>query len=201
MAASSNPYGLIPLNMLGGGQYTAGVIRELPMTVNQTNGIFTGDLVNLTSGQPTSVTATPTTTANANTPIGVCVGVRYTDPVLKWNQFAQFLPAGAITAGYTNVFIRVIDDPNALFVVQADGSLARTNVGLNATLKNFSAQSTTTGNSKVQLTSGTVAGTNTFAVRIVDMLENAQSTAGDAFTDCIVRFNQGVHAYLNAAGQ
>lgn len=201
MAATSSPYGLLPLQMLGGGEYTGGVIREIAMTVNQTNGIFTGDLVNITSGQPTSVTATPTTTAGSATPVGVCVGVRYVDPVLKWQQHAQYLPAGAITAGYTQVWIKVIDDPHALFIVQADGAVARTNIGKNAPLGNFSAQSTTTGNSKVQLVSASIAGTATLAVRIIDFLENAQSTAGDAFTDVIVRFNQGVHAYQNSTGQ
>lgn len=201
MAASAAPYGLVPLLMLGGGEFTGGVIREIAQTTNQTNGIFNGDLVNITIGQPTSVTATPTTTVGSATPVGICVGVRYTDPTLKWNQFAQYVPAGAITAGYTNVWVRVIDDPNTLFVVQATGAVTRASIGLNAQLSGFSAQSTVTGNSKVSLLQSSIAGTSTFAVRIIDLVENAQSTAGDAFTDCIVRFNQGVHAYLASAGQ
>jgi hypothetical protein len=198
MALTSAPYGLKPVKLIGGQQF-AGQIREIKMTTNSSAGIFNGDLVNIASGQPTAVTATPTTTANSNTPVGVCVGVRYTPPGFG-EQHAQYLPANAITNGYLNVWIKVVDDPDCLFLVQADGAVARSNIGKNAPLGNFSAQSTTTGNSKIQLVSASIATTNTLAVRIVDMLENGASTAGDTYTDVYVKFNQGVHAYQNATG-
>lgn len=199
MAATSTPYGLKPVQLIGGQQFSGGTIREIAMTVNSATGIFTGDLVNITGGAPTAIGATPTTTANGNTPVGVCVGVSYNNPTTKQLEFAQFLPAGAITAGYTNVKIRVVDDPDALFQIQAAGAVTAASIGTNAPLANFGAGSTITGNSKVQL--GTPAGTATLAVRIVGLVDAPGSTAGDAFTDCIVKFNQGVHAYQNPAGQ
>ena len=69
----------------------------------------------------------------------------------------------------------------------------------NAALKTFTG-STTTGNSALALDSGTIANTSTLAVRIVDFVESTTSTAGDAYTDCIVMWNLGVHSYMQADG-
>src|SRR3990167_3435933 len=116
MSAINAPFGLRPI-MLIGGQHYAGSIREIKMTANSATGIFTGDLVSVTSGERAAATATPTTTVGANTPVGVCVGVRYTDVNMKHEVHSQFFPAGGITTGHTNVFIKVADDPDLLFEV------------------------------------------------------------------------------------
>jgi hypothetical protein len=85
------------------------------------------------------------------------------------------------------VFIIVNDDPDQLYQVQAAGSVAATVRGKFAALENFGG-STATGQSTVRL--ATPANTATLAVRIVDFVD-----AGASFTDCIVRFNQGVHMF------
>lgn len=192
MAAIASPYGLQPANLLGGQAYSGGIIREVPMTVNSAVAVFTGDVVLLSVasvGQPTPAAATVTTSSAGV--LGVCVGVSFVDPVLKQVQHSQYLPANAITSGYTNVIIKVNDDPDQLYRVQAAGSVAATQRGRFAALENFGG-STVTGNSTIRLS--TPANTGTLAVRIVDFA----STPGDAFTDCIVKFNQGVHMYYNA---
>lgn len=202
MAAVSSPYGLKPLQTLTP-SYQTGGFREIVMTTNSADGIYYGDLVNITGGQPRRITATPTTTLGAATPVGVFVGCSYIDPVLRQWQNANFLPPNAITNGYTQVIVRVIDDPDALFVVQAAGPITRASLGLNCALANLSGGTSfnaTTGNSRVQMGT-TPAITATLAVRIVDFVESTTSTAGDAFTDVIVKFNQGVHAYQQATGQ
>lgn len=199
MSATATPYGMKPIKLIGS-QPFAGAIRELPMTTNSATAIFTGDMVNINSGTAKAVTATPTTTWGATTtPIGVCVGVRYTDATSKQEVHAQYFPANGITSGHTNVFIKVCDDPDALFLIQASGSVAATALGGNAAVA-FTAGSTTTGNSKLALDAATVALTATLALRIVGFATTPGSTVGDAYTDCIVKFNQGVHAYQNATG-
>lgn len=199
MSAVSAPYGLRPVKKLGGLAY-AGAIREIKMTANSAAGIFTGDLVSVTSGEPAAATATPTTTRSANTPIGVCVGVRYTDVTTKQEYHSQYFPAGGITAGHTNVYIKVCEDPDMMFMVQASAAMDRTDIGMNCALTNFSAGSTRTGLSGVQLDAATEAATTSLAVRIVDVVENGQSTGGDAYTDMLVVFNHGVHALRNTTG-
>ena len=200
MATVSSPYGLKPFALIGSQWNNTSAIREYAMTANSATGIFNGDLVQISGGQPTAITATPTT-ASAGV-VGICVGVRYVDPTMKYFLNAQFLPANAITNGYTQVFVKVYEDPDALFLVQATAAVTLASIGKNAQLSNFSAGNTTTGNSAVQLLQSSLATTATFAVRVIDLYQGPSgfSSPGDAFTDCIVKFNFGVHSYYNSTG-
>lgn len=194
MATVASPYGLRPINMLGGRPNTGGAMREIPMTVNSATAIYTGDVIQVgvaSAGQPSAATGTVAT--NTAGVVGVCVGVRYVDPVLKYSVNAAYLPANAITNGYTQVFIIVNDDPDQLYVVQAAGSVASTVRYKFAALENQGGNAAT-GQSTVRLS--TPANTNTLAVRIIDFVD-----AGSNFTDCIVRFNQGVLVTTNSTAQ
>lgn len=191
MASVASPYGLKPVQLIGGQAYSGGIIREIPMTVNSATAIFTGDVITIgaaSAGQPSAATATVTTSSAGV--VGICVGVRYVSPDTKQPLYAQYLPANAITNGYTQVFIRVCDDPDQLYQVQAVGSVAASVIGKFAALENFGGN-TATGLSTIRLS--TPANTGTLAVRIVDFVD-----AGSNFTDCIVKFNQGVHMYYNS---
>lgn len=224
MASVSSPYGLKPISLIGGQSFTGGTIREYQLTYNNTAPIFNGDLVALgttsnTPGQPTVVTATPTTSSTGV--VGVCVGVRYqlAGQQLGYPLYAQYLPANAITAGYTNVFVRVIEDPDQLYQVQAAGSVTYTSIGKTAALGNFTGGTssttgnTTSGDSVINVTGSlsggvlTVANTSALAVKIVDLVNssstfggNFPSNPGDAYTDLIVKLNFGVHSYYQSAG-
>jgi hypothetical protein len=203
MAASVTPFGLKPYSMQGGQSFTGGTIREIKLSTNNATAMFNGDIIQLTAaGNPQPLTATPTT-ATAGV-IGVCVGARFVDPILKQQLFAQFVPANAITSGYTEVYVRVVDDPDQLYLVQAATAVGTlTNgafgaIGKNGALGNFGG-STTTGNSTINLVSGTnwasLASTNTFAVRVVDIV-----TPSDAIPELVIKFNQGVHSYYAPLG-
>lgn len=215
MSTVSAPYGLKPINLIGGQSFTGGTIREYLMTTNNSAAIFTGDLVQLgasAAGQPTVVTSSPTTSTAGIA--GVCVGVRYqlSGQQLGYPLYAEYLPANAVTAGYTNIFIRVVEDPDQLFQVQSLGSVGYGSIGKTVALANFAAGTggatgnTTSGNSLVAL-SATIANTSALAVKIVDLVNssstfggNFPSNPGDAYTDCIVKLNFGVHQYYQSAG-
>lgn len=197
MAATATPYGLIPYELAGGALRNAA--RKFPIGANNTNAIYFGSAVSLNSGVITVIGATPTTTRNTNTPVGVFVGCEYMDATGR-PTWAQYLPANATTAGFTNIYVYVVDDPRVVFKVQANGAVATTALGLNAPLTNVTAGSTTTGNSTCALIAASAASTNTLAVKIIGFVESVYSTAGDAYTDCLVVWNQGVHAYQNATG-
>lgn len=215
MSTVSSPYGLKPINLIGGQAFNGGVIREILMTTNNTAPIGFGDLVQIgaaVAGQPTVVTATPTTSSVGI--VGVCVGVRYQLPgqQLGYPLYAQYLPVNSVTAGYTNIYVRVMDDPDALFQVQSLGSITVASIGKTVALANFTAGTgsttvnTTSGNSVIAI-SATVANTSALACKIVDLVNanssfggNFPSNPGDAYTDCIVKLNFGVHSYYQSAG-
>ena len=213
MAATSSPYGLKPINLIGGQAFNGGVIRDIALSDNVATAFYTGSVIVLdANGNPSTIAATPTAidipnAANATAGIvGVCVGVSYVDPNLKYQVFAQYLPANAINAGYTNVMIRVCDDPDQLYQIQGNAAFgALTNgpagaVGKNAALTGFGG-SATTGLANTALDVGAdganLAATTTLAMRVVDVVS---SSALDAYPDLIVKFNVGVHSYTNPLG-
>ena len=200
MPTTSAPYGLLPIQLTGGGQATAG-IRQYKLLSNSSTGFFYGDIVNIGAGVATPVTATPTTTRNGNTPWGIFVGVNYYDTNGQ-PRWSQYLPANGYTtySSYGDILLSVMDDPNAVMQVQASGSVANTDIGKNAALTNFSAGSTTTGNSKVQLDQSSINTTNTLGVKIIAIAPGPNNAAGDTYTDVWVRWNQNVHAYNNILG-
>ena len=219
MASVASPYGLRPINLIGGQAFNGGVIREFKVASNNSAAIFNGDLVALSSaGRPSAVSVTPTaimfpsTSADATAGfVGVCVGCRYIDST-GITQYRQYLPANIITAGATDVYVRVMDDPDALFQVQGTAPLGTFNsgtdgsgwpgaIGKNAALGFGTAGSTATGNSGVNLVVGTnganLAATSTLAVRIVDVVDGTQT---DDYPEFIVKLNVGVHSYTNSLG-
>jgi len=80
--------------------------------------------------------------------------------------------------------------------------LTQAAVGSNVKLANGAnnAGSTTTGNSKVGVDS-TEGTTSTWPIRVVDVVP-ATATAGNpgSYTEVIVKWNQGLHQYLNPTG-
>lgn len=208
MASVASPYGLRPVNMLGGAPMVHGM-REIKVSTNNSAAIFTGDIIVLSAaGNPSAATATPVAGTTAGI-VGVCVGVRYSLPAASGGavMFGQYLPANAITNGYTDCWVYVADDPNTVFKVQgsaAFGTLtngAHGAIGKNAALGNFSAGSTVTGNSAVNLTVGangaSLAATATLAVRIVGVMPGTES---DSFPELLVKFNGTAHSYNFATG-
>ena len=219
MAATASPFGLKPTNMIGGAPYNGGAIRQYHVKANNSAAIFNGDLVVLSSaGLPSAVSSTPSAVKDAHegaaaTPgiVGVLVGARYIDDN-GVQQFRQFLPANATTAGFTEIKIMVNDDPRQLYKIQANAALGTFNsgtdgsgfagaIGKNCSLDFSTSGSTTTGNSGVSLkidsNGGTLAATATLGVRVVDVVAG---TENDDFPEFIIKLNVGVHAYDNSLG-
>ena len=190
------PYGLIPINLIGG-QVFAGATRQIPIAASSATAIFYGDVVRLAD----TGTLAKDTGTNAATPVGVFLGCSYTDPVFG-KTFRQFYPGG-VTA--TDIQAYVQDDPDALFKVAVVSSgttisfVNRTSVGNNAVLVQNSG-STANGNSRVAVSS-TTATTSTWPLRIIDVIPDT-TTAGNpgSYTEVVVKWNQGMHQYLNPTG-
>ena len=192
----SAPYGLIPINLIGG-QVFAGATRQIPIASASATAIFFGDVVELNS----SGTLSKSTGTDSATPVGVFMGCSYTDATFG-KVFRQYYPA---STSASDIMAYVEDDPSALFkvaVVSATTTISyvnRTAVGNNAVLVQNTG-STVNGNSKVAVSS-TTATTSTWPVRIIDVVpETAIAGYPGSYTEVIVKWNAGMHQYDNPTG-
>ena len=107
----SAPYGLKPINLIGG-QVFAGSTRNYPIQYGYATNIFYGDIVNIIRG---SIVDNADTTDSTGTGIvGVFLGCSYTNPTTKQKQFAQYWPAGTAAGDCQAI---VCDDPDTVFKV------------------------------------------------------------------------------------
>lgn len=201
MSTTATPYGLKPVNRVDGLPYS-GAFRQIKIASGYASNIYNGSIVSIVAAGTIEMVTTVGSTAGDVFPVGtvgVFVGCQYTDPNLGYLVQKQFWPTGVVAS---DAVAFVVDDPNALFMIQCAGSLAQTTLGSNAVLN--AVQSTTTGstlsgNSNTAL-SATTNTTNTFGFRIVDFVASTTSKVGDAFTDVLVKFNPSSHAYLLSTG-
>jgi hypothetical protein len=197
MATTAAPYGLRPINLIGGQQF-AGSTRQIAIASGYNTNIFYGDVVAIAVNGTIVKVEDLGTNADpfpAGT-VGVFLGCSYTSPSLGYFLQDQYWPAGTVASDATAY---VCDDPDTLFQIQADAAVTQTMLGSNFGV-NQTAGSTDTGNSKISLDVATRATTSTIAFRLVDFVEGPFSEVGDAFTDCIVKFNFGIHTYYNGTG-
>lgn len=185
MATTAAPYGFRPVGTASGA-YT-GKVRLFKLTNNYAATLFYGDPVTLTaSGTVERITAT-----NAGPILGVFLGCTYTDPgsgQKTWNKIWR----ASIQA--SDNYAYVMDDPDAIFAVQSNTTIAQADQGLNAGLSAVSSGSTLTGMSNVALTGA--ATTTALPFRIVGFQQGPFSAVGDAKTDVLVMIN--AHLYRAA---
>jgi len=194
----SAPYGLKPVNLIGG-QVFAGSTRLMQIASGYATNIFYGDLVQRVAGG-TIEKDVGTTTA---TPCGIFLGVSFTNSSTGQVQQQQFYPASQAIKSGTQIFAVVADDPDTLFqVAVVSGTTVITGVGISAIGNNATlvqnAGSTITGNSAVAILDST-ATTNTLPIRIIDVVRDT-ATAADNFPEVIVKINATMHQYNNALG-
>ena len=191
----SAPYGLKPINRIDGLPY-AGAFRQIPVAASFGTAIFFGDTVQIDS---TGYLILSTST-NAGTIVGVCVGGQYVNSSGQTVQ-GQYLPA-SISTSTNPAYAYVVDDPNALFKVAVVSSgttmssAGRTVVGTNLALV-LNAGNATTGDSAYAVTLTGAGTTSTIPIRVIDVVPET-ATAADTYTELLVKIN--AHQYNNTTG-
>lgn len=188
------PYGLKPINRLDGMPY-AGAVRHIKIASGYDTNVFYGDLVSVVTAGTAEKFAGTTT----GSPVGVFVGVSYTNPTTKQLQFSQYWPADTVAS---DAVAYVVDDPNAVFkVAVTDGSSDMSNAARDAIGSNMSliqgSGNTNTGNSAVSVLAGSEDTTNTLPIRVIDVVEDT-ATGSDEFVELVVKIN--LHQYNQATG-
>jgi hypothetical protein len=173
----SAPYGLKPINLIGG-QVFAGSTRSYPIQYGYATNIFYGDIVNIIRG---SIVDNADTTDSTGTGIvGVFLGCSYTNPTTKQKQFAQYWPAGTAAGDCQAI---VCDDPDTVFkVVMCSATTVIASASTAMLGQNFgliqNAGNVNTGNSAVAaLYSSSTTGAD-LALRVVGLVgETAVTTS------------------------
>ena len=186
----SAPYGLKPINLIGG-QVFAGSTRNIKIQYNFGTNIFYGDVVGISRGFITrsivTTGATAITGAAQGGTVGVFLGCSFTSPVTKQKTFSQYWPANTLAGDAVAI---VCDDPDTLFKVAAVtaaagttiGSVASAMVGLNVTGSNL-AGSTNTGNSSNAIVpSVAVENTGSLPLRIVAVVPDTAISTTATYT-------------------
>ena len=190
MANVSEKFGLRPYRKLDGTPLV-GAQNRYTIASGYATAIDQGDLV-----EPLGTGNIQKHGANtSDAVVGVFNGVFYTDPTTQKPTFKNFYPGG-IAADDITAF--VIDDPDAVFLVDADAAFTRADL-----YKNYSVTNTTgvtaTGISKAQLDVSVAGVTATFAIQAIDISQDPDnSDTSNANANVLVRINN--HFYRSGTG-
>ena len=194
MATSATPMGAEPTDTLSASGSFTGKVRHMKIASGYGTAIFYGDFVQLVAAG--TVEKSAITTAVVAGTVGIFVGCSYTDPTSNQLTFNQQFPASTAAS---DIMAYVVDDPDLVFRMQGDGSIAQTGLGNNVSLVS-TAGSTSIGRSKNAVDASTIATTNSLPARIVEFVDGPSSTVGDTYTDVLVTYLPLSHAYETALG-
>ncbi len=190
MANVDKAFGLRPLGNLS----ATGAQKQYGYEIadNQSGAIYQGDLVTLSSGYVVKYDSSLHTAA-----LGVFNGCSYIDPTSGKPTWKNFYPGSVnITAGV--ITAEVVDDPNQLFLIQADEDVVQADIGLNANIA-YTAGSSTTGVSGTELDSSTIANTATLALKIVGFYNTPENIRATNHVDVVVKINTHLYGSTGVA--
>jgi hypothetical protein len=205
MPSVASPYGFLPVNRIGGLPY-AGATREfLVDPAGYNTNIFTGSIVYVNgSGYINIVTADGTDgTTNAwpagttlTGAIGIFMGCEYVNSSGQVVH-SPYYPANTVAPTGTSIKCKVVDDPDIVMQCQSAAAIDQAELGANAIMN--AVQSTSTGSTLTGRSNTAISGTSettTAPFRIIGFV----SPAGETYTDVLVKFNPGWHAYTQVVG-
>jgi len=176
MSTTSQPFGLRPAFS------PSGVVRPTAYS------ILTGYAVNILQSQPVKIGTNGTIQAAAigDRFIGTFQGVEFTDSDGRRrvsNKWTASLAATEIVAYVTL-------DPSIVYEIQANGSIAVTDIGKQADFTTITAGSTTTGLSALMLDTATLTDSGNAQVRIIGLSPAPDNDFGDSYTIVQVQISE-----------
>tara|TARA_B100001996_G_scaffold382085_1_gene372995 strand:- start:1703 stop:2290 length:588 start_codon:yes stop_codon:yes gene_type:complete len=186
MANKDAPFGLRPIRMIGGGDFTGGQDR-FSVASSYNTSLYQGDLVEpLTNG-----TIGRKAAGETDAVLGVFNGCRYTNPTTgtpTWaNTYQQPIAA-------SDIYGFVICDPNVVYEVQADDTFPTTDLFGNFDIvDNSPVGDTSSGISHVELDVATGNTTATLPLKAIGISTDADnSDTTSANTNVVVTINNSV---------
>lgn len=193
MANVNKPFGLRPIGNLS----ATGAQKQYGYEIadNQAGAIFQGDLVTLKDGYILKFNPASHTAA-----VGVFNGCNYVDPTSGKPTWSNYYP-GSVNITTGKIIADVLDDPNQLFIIQADEDIVQADFGKNADVTGSTTGSTVTGISNMTLDSSTIATTAALNLKLVGLYNVDGNDLGTNYTVVIVKINEHLYGSAGVAGQ
>ena len=205
MANANTPRGLSPVGTITGAAYNEQG-RLYAIANDGTNTYAIGDVVKVAGSSDTNGVPYVTKAASTDTPVGVIVGIRVSDPsvslvgtTLALNTI--YLP---LNSGLRYVF--VVDDPSVIFEVEGDATGVAAadvfkNAGLTITANQTTlAQSAPLSNTVLNASSFLAiasSGSLALPLQIIGLVQAVNNAPG-AYASALVKWNK--HQFLNPVG-
>ena len=174
MSATNAPFGLRPAFHPSGLDRAQALAGGIPSAYN--TDILKGQAVLYVAG---SGVIEPVN-ATGDSLSGAFAGVEWTDTTGR-RRVSNYWPAN--TAYQTGSCVAYFyNDPNIVYEIQADGSVAQTAIGLDANLSNFAAGSNVTGLSQATMAATPLSTGAQGQLQILDLAPYVDNAWGDAYT-------------------
>ena len=179
MANLDAPFGLRPARTSISSQQQ----NRYRIAANYNTSIFQGDLVAMVTGGGIERVAA----GGSGFILGVFNGCEFTDPSTGKPRFSNHYPASTNAA---DIMANVIDDPNAVFEIQADAAFPVADLAGNYDIL-ATAGDTVSGTSRIELEVGTADSTvATLPLKAIDISQDPEnSDVSSANTNVIVKIN------------
>jgi|TARA_R100001198_G_scaffold90095_1_gene67027 hypothetical protein len=178
MANQDSAFGMRLVGRVGGP--ATNVQNRYRIAANYGTAIFQGDMVAQVTGGGVEVHADGGTVPI----VGVFNGCRFTDPTTGKETFSNFYPA---STNASDIEAFIIDDPMAIFEIQADDTFPVADLFGNFDIVYTSSGSTTTGISGAELDVTTGATTANLPLKAIDISRDPNnSDVSSANTNVLV---------------
>jgi hypothetical protein len=189
MSATNAPFGLRP------SFHPSGLDRAIALA----NGIASGYSTGILKGQPVALnTSGNIIAATAGSAYqGAFAGHEWTDATGRRQISNQWTASTSYTTGSQVTYY--YSDPNIVYDIQANGSLAQTSIGDQANFASITAGSTTTGLSQCMISTSLAGSGSVGDLRIINLSPGVDNDWGDAYTVVQVQVSRSQYvATINA---
>jgi hypothetical protein len=194
MANVLEKFGLRPYRKLDGTPLV-GAQNRYTIASGYATAIYQGDLVIVKTTGNIERYSAASAAGLSTAVVGVFNGVFYSDPTTQKPTYLNYYPGG-VAASDIQAF--VVDDPDAVFLINADEAFTRADL-----YKNYAVTNTTgvtqTGNSKTQLDVSNSGTTVSFVLQAIDISQDPDnSDTATSNANILVRINH--HQYRSRTG-
>jgi hypothetical protein len=205
MANANTPRGLSPVGTITGAPFNEqGRLYAIANDASNTYAI--GDVVKVAGSSDANGIPYATKAATTDTPVGVIVGIRVSDPGVSLVGTTLALNTIYLPLSSGTRYVYVVDDPNVIFEVEGDATGVASadvfkNAGLTITANQTTlAQSAPLSNTVLNASSFLAiasSGSLALPLQIIGLTQAVNNSAG-AYANALVKWNK--HQFLNPVG-